>query len=96
MARNVYNPKQTRETQMYYFPGNKQHNAHYIGPFKQKDGYAFSDDKEMDSVVDYFVKKMGFKIKGQKTSGVSSQVNKTDDEDKEEKPKKSTGFMSKK
>lgn len=81
MGRQVINPKQTKERQMYYFPGGRTHSGHYIGPFTKKDGYHFSDDKAMDEIVEHFVEKQGFKIKGQKTPSVS---NKVEEEDKKQ------------
>lgn len=53
MARQLINPKQTAEAQTYYDNNNIQ----YV--FHKNNGYFFSDDKAMDSVVAHF-KSMGF------------------------------------
>ena len=77
MVRQLYNPKQIKETQMYYFPGNNRVGGHYIGPFKKKDGYFFSDDKEMDDIVNFFIKQ-GFKTKQTKKT-ISAKINEQED-----------------
>lgn len=53
MARHLYNPKQTQETRTYV-------DSNGYAVVVDKTGYVFSDDKAMDSVVNFFKKEYGF------------------------------------
>lgn len=53
-SRVLYNPGQTASMQIYFNQNNEAINV-------PKSGYHFSNDKEMDSVVEYFKKELGFK-----------------------------------
>lgn len=70
--RRVVNPIQTQRKALVEFPGDNKlkgapevGDANFIPPMKllfdRNNGYSFSDDKNMDRVVDYFVSK-GFKV----------------------------------
>lgn len=77
MARQIINPKQTQAKVYVEYPGDyalghkvQPGTPNYIGDhkilFDKVNGYHFSDDKNMDRVVEYFVKKKGFKVVGKK------------------------------
>lgn len=53
MARHLINPNQTQATRIY----QNQFNQSVI---VDKDGIFFSDDKEMDAVVEFFKNELGF------------------------------------
>lgn len=77
MARVLYNPRQSAETRIEHFKGQS------FTFFKDR-GYSFSDDKEMDEIVDHFLD-IGFKYVEAKKEKVSPSVN---NGKKESKPKK--------
>lgn len=66
MARILINPRQTQQKALY------ADQKGFKVVFDKDNGYAFSDDKEMDASVEHF-KKQGFKLKGAK-SGVSANA----------------------
>jgi len=79
MARQVINPKQTKQKAQYR--DDKGNNV----LFDKNNGYYFSNDKEMDKTVDFFLNK-GFKIKGVKKK--KSIIEPKKEEPKKEEPNK--------
>jgi len=67
MARKLINKEQTSEVRTYFNDKNEAVIVH-------KGGIYFSDDKEMDSTVDYFISELGFElVKDNKKSKITEE-----------------------